>query len=271
MYKALDDIRSQSRDVAKYWNNKNIHIGCIGLENQSVINYDMPFRVMNYDAAVYRKQIDDKEQKERFPVITLVLYFGTEQEWKSSKSVIDRLTISDERLKRFISDYKINVVNLAWLSDEQIALFKSDFRDVVEYLRAARLRETYTGSQKEINHIEAILDLFKFLSGNNVFAEIKANIQSLSANKPGGIKMFDVWQATMDKEYALGEQRGIALGEQRGIALGEQRGIALGEQRGIASMKSALMALYEQGREEDVKRALSDSNYLEELLRAYKE
>ena len=83
--------------------------------------------------------------------------------------------------------------------------------------------------------------------------------------------MFDVWQATMDKEYALGEQRGIALGEQRGIALGEQRGIALGEQRGIASMKSALMALYEQGREEDVKRALSDSNYLEELLRAYKE
>ena len=261
MYKVFEKIKSQSRDVAKYWNNKNIHISCIGFENQSAINSDMPFRVMNYDAAVYRKQMTDKKTADRYPVITLVLYFGTEAEWSAHKTLLERLNIPDERLKPFISDYKINVINLAWLSDEQIKLFKSDFRDVVEYLRAARLHETYEGSEKKIKHIEEILDLFKYLSGNSRFDEIKAHIQSLSIDVKGGIKMFDVLQATMDKKFALGRSEGITLGRTEGFSLGRSEG--------IAEMQTALANLYAQGRESDIKRALTDSAYLSELLSTY--
>ena len=191
MYKVFEEIKSQTRDVAKYWNNENIHISCIGFENQSAIDNDMSFRIMNYDAAIYRKQIDDKKHSSRYPVITLVLYFGTEQEWNNNKTLLEWLDITDERLKPFISDYRINVVNLAWLKDEQIELFKSDFCDVLEYLRAARLHQTYEGSQKTINHIEEILDLFKYLSGNSKFDEIKANIHSMPVSTQGGIKMFE--------------------------------------------------------------------------------
>ena len=269
MYKAFGEIKSQARDVAKYWNKKNIHISCIGFENQSVINADMPFRVMNYDAAVYRKQIDDKKQAERYPVITLVLYFGTETEWKSNKTLLDRLSIADERLKPFISDYKINVINLAWLKEEEIELFKSDFRDVVEYLRAARLHETYEGSQKQINHIEEILDLFKYLSGNSRFDEIKASIHSLQADSKGGVKMFDVLQYTMDKKFALGEQKGFSLGLSKGRSEGRSEGLTEGRTEGISQMQNALANLYAQGREEDVKRALTDSAFLAELLSSY--
>jgi len=181
------------------------------------------------------------------------LFFGTEAEWSAHKTLLERLNIPDERLKPFISDYKINVINLAWLSDEQIKLFKSDFRDVVEYLRAARLHETYEGSEKKIKHIEEILDLFKYLSGNSRFDEIKAHIQSLSIDVKGGIKMFDVLQATMDKKFALGRSEGFSLGRSEGIA----------------EMQTALAKLYAQGRESDIKRALTDSAYLSELLSTY--
>lgn len=269
MYKVFEEIKSQTRDVAKFWNNKNIHISCIGFENQSVIDSDMAFRVMNYDAAIYRKQIDDKKQSRRYPVITLVLYFGTEQEWNSNKALFDRLDVADERLKPFISDYHINVVNLAWLKDEQIELFKSDFRDVLEYLQAARLHETYEGSQKTINHIEEILDLFKYLSGNSKFDEIKASIHSLQAGTQGGIKMFDVLQYTMDKKFELGEQKGFSLGRNAGFSLGRSEGISLGRNEGISQMQSLLAALYAQGREADIKRALTDSAFLAELLSSY--
>ena len=257
MYKVFENIKSQSRDVAKYWNDKNIHISCIGIENQSVINSDMVFRVMNYDAAVYRNQIDGKKAN-RYPVITLMLYFGTETKWSENTTLLERLDIPDEKLKPFISDYKINVINLAWLSDAQLDLFKSDFHDVLEYLRAARLHTTYEGSKKKIDHIEEILDLFKYLSGNRRFDEIKANIQSLAADTRGGIKMFDVLQATMDKKFALGRDEGIALGRDEGIALGRNEG--------IAEMQATLASLYAQGREADIKRALTDSEYLSDLL-----
>ena len=213
---------------------------------------------MNYDAAIYRKQIDDKKHSSRYPVITLVLYFGTEQEWNNNKTLLERLDITDERLKPYISDYRINVVNLAWLKDEQIELFKSDFRDVLEYLRAARLHQTYEGSQKTINHIEEILDLFKYLSGNSKFDEIKANIHSMPVGTQGGIKMFDVLQYTMDKKFELGEEQGFAIGRNEGISQGRNEG--------ISQMQAVLANLYAQGRESDVKRALTDSEYLAELL-----
>ena len=58
-------------------------------------------------------------------------------------------------------------------------------------------------------------------------------------------------------------------GRLEGVLVGRREGVALGEQRGISSMQAALSALYAQGREADVKRALTDSAYLAELLVAY--
>ena len=40
----------------------------------------------------------------------------------------------------------------------------------------------------------------------------------------------------IEREKAIGEERGIAIGEERGIAIGEERGIAIGEKRGVDIM-----------------------------------
>ena len=237
----FSETKSQIRDVAKFWQNGTIRIGCIGFENQTRIDTDMAIRVLSYDASSYRSQLDDKSQKKRYPVLTLVLYFGTEQKWEKNTTLFERVKICDERLLPFLNDYKINVFNLAWLADDEILSFQSDFRDVLEYLRAVRLKTAYEGSQKKVDHIEAILDLFKALSGNARFDEIKANIIS-AAEMQGGIKMFDVFQATMDK------------------------GFALGRSEGINDMASLMARLYEQGRDEDMKRAFRDKAYLMRLL-----
>ena len=48
-------------------------------------------------------------------MITLVLYFGTEQHWNAAKSLKNRLSVN-EKLQHFVQDYKINLFELAWLS-----------------------------------------------------------------------------------------------------------------------------------------------------------
>ena len=65
------------------------------------------------------------------------------------------------------------------------------------------------------------------------------------------------------------KNEGRLEGRLEGVLVGRREGVALGEQRGISSMQAALSALYAQGREADVKRALTDSAYLAELLAAY--
>ena len=86
IFKADGKIRSQERDVAKFWKNCNVRIALFGFENQTEIDLVMPLRIMGYDGASYKKQTlknnekkDEKKskKKELYPVITLVLYFFT--------------------------------------------------------------------------------------------------------------------------------------------------------------------------------------------------
>lgn len=46
-------IRELVRDIIKRWKTGDIRLACIGLENQSASDPDMPLRVMGYDSAEY--------------------------------------------------------------------------------------------------------------------------------------------------------------------------------------------------------------------------
>ena len=135
-------IREQERDVSKYWKQNNIRIAYIGIENQAEAEDDMALRVIGYDGAAYRDQIgydtDDKgnrvRAKIRFPVISMVLYFGYKKHWDKAKTLHEALGDGiDEQLKPYVNDYEINLFEIAYLTDEQLAGFKSDFRFVADY------------------------------------------------------------------------------------------------------------------------------------------
>ena len=83
-YKASDGaLHEFERDVAKLVEDKKVKIALIGFENQTEPDRDMPFRVAGYDGASYRSQLL-KDSAERYPVITMVLYFGTEP-WRKGR------------------------------------------------------------------------------------------------------------------------------------------------------------------------------------------
>ena len=76
-------LHEQERDVAKYWKNGNLEIAMFGIENQSKAEKRMPVRVFGYEGASYRGQYNKKNIA---PVITLVLYFGTESRWREPRT-----------------------------------------------------------------------------------------------------------------------------------------------------------------------------------------
>lgn len=93
-YKADDTlVHEQERDTYKLWKSQNVNLVIMGVENQSIPDRDMPFRVIGYDGASYRSQLLKTREKqvngefrqvpakERSPVITIVLYFG-EKPWR---------------------------------------------------------------------------------------------------------------------------------------------------------------------------------------------
>ena len=193
MFKADGKIHEQERDVSKFWKNGEIRISILGIENQTAQDSDMPLRVISYDGASYKQQLLDKNQKKRYPVATLVLYFGTEEKWSKAKNLYDCFQIP-EKLKPFVNDYKINVFNIAFLSPKTISMFKSDFKIIAEYFRAKRLNQKYKGSQEKLKHANETLKMFSALTGDNSFEKVYNEGNS----KKGGITMCDVVKRIRD-------------------------------------------------------------------------
>ncbi len=179
-------VRGQERDVAKIWNNGEIRISFIGLENQMKPDKFMPLRVIGYDGAAYRNQLNEKIKDKAYPVITLVLYFGTKRKWKKYKSLKEVIKTPVE-LEPFISDYKINVFELAWLTDEQINSFTSDFKYVAILLRRLRTKEAYPISSPQYKHAREIIDLFGVMSQNN--REVGVILKEIKNEKAGDTYM----------------------------------------------------------------------------------
>ena len=58
VYKLDAKRHEQERDVAKFWKKNQLRISLIGLENQSEAEADMPIRVIGYDGAAYRSELN---------------------------------------------------------------------------------------------------------------------------------------------------------------------------------------------------------------------
>ena len=79
----------------------------------------------------YRDQLLEN-RKEILPVMTIVLYFGTDHHWYGKKNIKGLMKIP-EGLEEYINDYEMKVFEIAWLTEEEISRFHSDFKVVANF------------------------------------------------------------------------------------------------------------------------------------------
>lgn len=199
-FKADGEIHEEERDVSKIVQGKNVRVAFIGVEHQTDVDADEPFRTIAYDGVSYKAQLISGD-KQRYPVVTIVLYFGMGR-WNKAKSLYEALDISDE-WKPYVNDYKINLFEIAYLTDEQVGMFKSDFRFVADYFVQMRKNKDYVPSKESIRHVDAVLKLLSVLTKDNRFEEAQR------ISKDGERNMCDVF----DKYEARGKAEGVIVGK----------------------------------------------------------
>lgn len=257
IFKAAEgNYRQKDRDVMKYDTQNGIAFTVYGLENQTKTNRLMPMRVMGYDYAAYEKNAREIKAQNKaegheadfaeeiwpdqklMPVITLVLYFGME-EWDGGKSLYDLIDIP-ERLMPFIPNYPINLVQVAFLPDETIAKFKSDFRVVAEFFRAKRLgkeKELLYNSSKKWDHVPEIMDFLQTFTSDKRYGEIKEIM--VQESRKGEVKMCTLMDALLKE----GEVKGEAKGEKKGYIKGRFEALEGLASKGLVSLEEAMEAL----------------------------
>lgn len=203
-YKADGKMHEQERDVFKYWSKGKVRIALVGFENQTNVDKDMVLRSIAYDGAGYRNQLRGKS-KQRYPVVTMVLYFGMKR-WRGPKSLKKRIKIQKE-LQPYVTDYHMNLFEIAYLTDEQVQMFESDFRIVADYFVQMRKNGEYVPKPETIQHVDEVLKLMSVLTGDNRFEDAQEDV------KGEQVTMCEV----LDKVENRGIERGIKTGMEKGI------------------------------------------------------
>ena len=107
------------------------------------------------------------------------------------KGVID----IPKELEPYVNDYKANIFNIAFLDDETVQMFQSDFRIVADFFVQKRKNKDYVPDEHKIKHVDEMLKLLQVLTGDDRY-----NVKFSEAEKKEDIKMCDVMEKAVAEE-----------------------------------------------------------------------
>jgi len=132
-----------------------------------------------------------------------------------------------------VNDYRMNLYEIAYLSDEQVQMFTSDFKIVADYFVQMRKNRNYVASEVTIKHVHELLQLMAVMTQDNRFENIYSPDMERRA-------------MTMCEVLDRVESRGVQKGED--------------------TILSLMKYLLSNNRMEDAKKATEDKAYRTKLL-----
>ena len=157
-----------------------------------------------------------------------------------------------EGMENFINDYKIHIFEVAYLTEEQVKLFRSDFRIVADYFVQKRKNKKYTPGRKTIRHVDAVLKFMSVMTGDRRF------INAQKGKKSGGDQnMCEI----LDQIENRGIQKGMEIMRAEKDAVIVEKDAVIAEKDAVIAEKDAMIA------EKDA--ALKELALAKELLRKH--
>ena len=126
-------------------------------------------------------------------------------------------------LDTYVNDYQMHVFEVAWLTEEQISHFHSDFKVVANFFVQKRKNKDYIPDDPtEIRHVDEVLKLLQVMTGDRRYEEI------FRKKKEGVHSMCDV----AERLEQMGIAKGIEIGRSEGRTEGKIEGKIEGKVEG---------------------------------------
>ncbi len=269
--------RQRERDVAKVLCRDGGMV-IVALENQGEENPYMPLRCLEYDVEDLQRQLRRLKRHYRrmgglkpggeylsgirgtdrlVPTVTLVFFHG-KGKWEAATSLQELLDMSgmDETLRMMAGDYRIRVINLAELKEEN---FETGLRELAGMYKRRENKEEmrrYCMENRE-----------RFQKMDEETYDVICTVLQLGAleDKKEGSRRQEKGEIDMCKafeDWAKEEQ-------EKGRKEGEKKGEKRGERRGEKRMGMLVTRLLEEGRTEDLYKATTDLQMRKRLYQEY--
>ena len=199
----------------------------LGIENQTTNLNGMVLRNLLYDVISYDKQafdivnsrkngkiksrgiyqyrditLDDKLS----PIITLVIYFS-HKKWRGYRNFIDMVDISDPKIKDYLIDYKLNIIEPNFMTENDFEKFKTEIGLVLESIKYSNDKNKFLKSiQNKKDYKNMSVDTVELI--NSV-----TNLELNYKEKEGRVNMCKAIEDLKKDWKAEGIEVGIETGK----------------------------------------------------------
>lgn len=239
-----------------------VNFAIVGIENQDELDYELPLRNMYYDASQYQKQASTirkevkaegsglksgeymygfKKDSKLNPLITFVMYAGKET-WDGPHHLYDMLDFTDipESLKKFVSDYKINVIDIRQFENTDV--FQTDVKQVFDFIR-------YSDEKEKLLHL---------VENDAYYKEMDEDAFDVVTKYTNSKELVQV------KEYSIGGKKDVCKAIQDLMADSREEG----RKEGVCLLVKTLRE-FQVNEEEIIKRLMKEFSMTEEIAKGY--
>ena len=210
----------------------------LGVENESGVKYAEPVKAGLYDFLQYSKQIQQTTARHReandrkghdsgeflsgfykedtlTPIITLVILFGSKK-WDGPRTLHRMMSTQNPDLLKCVADYRINLIEPAAMSVEDLDKFHSNLRAVLGFIKysndsealdaflskesslhnldieAARVIGVCTNTQIDIDEDAEVVDVCKAVQDMNNKAKQEGRLETLISDVKNVMESFKV-------------------------------------------------------------------------------
>lgn len=209
-------LKNQLEDISKYEMRGGKIRAQYLLANQTGTDEGMVLRKAGYVGAVYREQYDGKVA-DRFPVISLVLYWG-HGHWENNRSIRELFQNTDlpPKLMDLVDDLRLHVFEMRNLTPEVRERFTSDMRLVADYLAEG----DGFRSDRLVIHKEALIRLLRALGGDKNVEDTGKILEEMNVKEEDEITMCELFDQYTRRGRKEGMREGIKAGIEKGIKTG---------------------------------------------------
>ncbi len=203
------------RDLAKVVEVDDAIYCLFAIEHQSVEDYTMPLRIMEYDVREYLRQVKSNKgvQVQIKPIITIVMYWKADK-WNqplSVKDMFDKNTVrwlEDNGLGGYIQDYRMHLFEPC--AEDNLDKFKTELKDVIAYVKYSKSTEAlkdYNEKYKPDLTKSTVTLINELTNSKYVFIEGKERLD-----------MCEAFEGLIEEGRAKGRTEGRAEGRAEGKA-----------------------------------------------------
>jgi predicted transposase/invertase (TIGR01784 family) len=229
----------------------------IMLENQSKVDFLMPFRLLEYMVRLWRRYIQDhkktsEKQGFKLPAILPILFFDGDQKsgWTAETEFINKVE-EKELFEKYIPNFEYVLVDLTKISVEDLKKLKNpqSFILILDKIRKQKdvktikeLDQEYFDTVKTLLEKNGLMDLFTqviylFMKKNHI--EDGVINDTITKLRKGGFE---------EGMFAYSEALDVKKAKENGIQIGIEKGLEKGLEKGFekALIRTALN-LYKMG------------------------